>query len=245
MFYGGVEEFRKVLVKFSVQNAFEYRLLKNEQDRVTAKCKFKNETNCRWRVHASPDKPNGCFVIHTYNPEHRCGYIFGQASTRKLTTRVITDLITNDIHNMPGITSRDVKSQVKDKYGLDISYYVAWRSTEARRNLIFGGHSRSYSYIPAYFAEAERTNPDSVFDLELVPETRTFRRCYFVFGACLRSFKSCRPVLMVDGTFTKGKHRGILLSTVGNDGNEGKFVYSAVYLVVYMFSLYSRLPFSV
>lgn len=30
---------------------------------------------------------------------------------------------------------------------------------------------------------------------------------------------------MIDGTFMKGKHRGILLSAMGKDRNEGKLVY--------------------
>lgn len=44
---------------------------------------------------------------------------------------------------------------------------------------------------------------------------------FFAFAASLDGFKHCRPMLMVDGTFLKGKHKGILLSVVGKDGNEG------------------------
>lgn len=31
----------------------------------------------------------------------------------------------------------------------------------------------------------------------------------------------CCLVLMVDGTFLKGRHKGVLLSAVGKNGNEG------------------------
>lgn len=99
-----------------MENAFEYLLVKNERDRVTAECKFKKDTNCEWRVHASPDKPNGCFVNRLHNPERSWGQIFGKSSTRNLNSRMITNLITDDIRNKPGITPRDVRSQVKDKY---------------------------------------------------------------------------------------------------------------------------------
>lgn len=37
---------------------------------------------------------------------------------------------------------------------------------------------------------------------------------FFSFAALLDGFKHCRPMLMVDGTFFKGKHKGILLSAV-------------------------------
>lgn len=48
---------------------------------------------------------------------------------------------------------------------------------------------------------------------------------FFSFAALLDGFKHCRPILMVDGTFFKGKHKGILLSAVGKDGKEGTNVY--------------------
>lgn len=92
-------------------------------------------------------------------------------------------------------------------------------------NVVFGDHNKSYLYLHAYFAEAKRTNPDSVFDLEFHPEKKSFRRCYFAFRACLQGFKSCRHVLMIDGTSLKGKHRGILLSAVGKYENEGNRMY--------------------
>lgn len=111
--------------------------------------------------------------------------------TKKLTSRVIIDLIFDDNRNMPGITPRDVQSPVKDKFGVEISYYVAWRSTKAGRNLIFGDHSKSYSYLPAYFAEAERTNPDSIFNLDLHPQRKNFRHCLALVCTDLNSAGLC------------------------------------------------------
>ncbi|XP_012831333.1 PREDICTED: uncharacterized protein LOC105952335 [Erythranthe guttata] len=140
-----------------------------------------------------------------------------------MTSRVIIDLIEGDIRAMPGITPREVQKQVKEKFGVEISYFVAWKSTDAGRNRIFGDHSSSYAYLPSYFAEAERTNPGSIFNLDIDESKRIFRRCFFAFAACLVGFKSCRPVVMLDGTFLKGKHKGILLSAIGKDGDEGLF----------------------
>lgn len=222
VFPGGVEEFRKALVKFSVELGFEYRCLKNEQSRVYAECKLKDETNCRWEIRATLDRVTDFFVIRSYVPEHDCDQGFGKVQTRKFTARVILDLISDDIRNMPCIRPRDVQRQVKKKFGVDISYFLSWKATEVCKSLIFGDYSKSYSYLPAYFAEVERTNPDSVVALDLDLIKKNFRRCFFAFGASLQGFKSCRPVLMIDGTFMKGKHKGILLSAVGKDGNEGK-----------------------
>lgn len=69
--------------------------------------------------------------------------------------------------------------------------------------------------------EVERSNPGSVVDLDIDPIQKNFKRCFFGFGARIDGFKFCCPVVMVDGTFLKGKHKGGLLSIDGKDRNEG------------------------
>lgn len=84
---------------------------------------------------------------------------------------------------MPGITPRDVIAMVKNKFGVDITYYVAWKSVNAGRDMIFGDHSHSYASLPAYLAEVERSNPGSMVDLDFDPEMNNFRKCVLAFGA--------------------------------------------------------------
>ncbi|XP_012855784.1 PREDICTED: uncharacterized protein LOC105975150 [Erythranthe guttata] len=217
-FAGGADEFRKSLVKFSVEIGFEYEYVKNDTCRVKAECRFKDEKQCPWRIHASVDKSNNHFYIRKYNNNHRCGLFFGTASKKRVTSDVIMELIDGYIRTMPSITPRQIQAQIKENYGLDITYYVSWRSTDGGRDKIFGDHGVSYLYLPAYFREAGRANPGSVFHLQVDEVKNTFRRCFFSFAACLEGFKLCRPVVMIDGTFLNGKHEGILLSAVGKDG---------------------------
>ncbi|XP_012829973.1 PREDICTED: uncharacterized protein LOC105951130 [Erythranthe guttata] len=121
---------------------------------------------------------------------------------------------------MPTITPWQIQAQIKENYGLDITYYVSWRSTDGGRDKIFGDHGLSYSFLPVYFREAEHANQGSVFHLEVDEVKNIFRRCFFSFAACLEGFKLCHLVGMIDGTFLKGKHEGILLSAVKKDGDE-------------------------
>lgn len=71
-----------------------------------------------------------------------------------------------------------------------------------------------------YFAELERANPGSYVDIE-VGLGEKFKRCFFSFAAFLLGFKHCRKMVMVDGTFLKGRHKEVLLSAVAKDGDEG------------------------
>ncbi|XP_012853666.1 PREDICTED: uncharacterized protein LOC105973193 [Erythranthe guttata] len=71
--------------------------------------------------------------------------------------------------------------------------------------------------------EAERKNPGSLFHLEIDDVKKNFRRCFFAFAPCMEGFRFGRPVVMLDGTFFKGKHKGMLLSTVEKDGDQRLF----------------------
>ncbi|XP_012851021.1 PREDICTED: uncharacterized protein LOC105970742 [Erythranthe guttata] len=202
---------------------FEFSYVKNVTTRFTAECRFKNASQCSWRIHASVDKSNDYCYIRSYNKHHQCGMFFGTASKRRLNLVVIIDPIETDIRAMPAITPGEIQSQVKDKFGVDISYWVAWRATDAVRRMIFGDETSSYSYLQSYFDEVGKTNPGSIFHLDVEVEKQIFRRCFFAFAACLDGFKFCRPVVMLDGTFFKGRYKGVLLSAVGKDADEGLF----------------------
>lgn len=186
---------------------------KNESSRVTAECKFKNKSNCGWRIQALHDKANDNFVIRSCYPDHKCGHMFGKASTKKFMSRVIVDLISNDICNIAGDTPHDVQSQVKDQFCVEISYMLlGGRLKLVRLDFWLPQQILLVSSCLLSFAGAERTNPDSVFDLDLNPIKKNFCHCFFAFGARLNRFKFCQPVWVIERIFMKGKCRGILHS---------------------------------
>ncbi|XP_012845834.1 PREDICTED: uncharacterized protein LOC105965829 [Erythranthe guttata] len=136
-----------------------------------------------------------------------------------MTSDIIASMIVNLVRAKPDMVANDVVVDMKLNYGVDISYYVAWRSVTAGKQHVFGDDTSSYSHLPSYFEELGRTNPDSVYNLDIDADTMKFRRCFFAFGACLSGFKSCRPSLSLDGTFLHNKHKGILLTAIGQDGH--------------------------
>ncbi|XP_012832963.1 PREDICTED: uncharacterized protein LOC105953830 [Erythranthe guttata] len=223
VFEGGAKDFRKALCLYAIEMGFEFRYVKNERVRVTAVCKDKDVKDCMWRILASIEHTNGFFYIRRYVKHHTCGSGFATSSKKRLTSDIIAELVMCEVTSKPGWVANDVVVHAKLHFGIDISYYVGWRTIQASREHIFGDHTTSYSYLPSYFDELVRTNPESVYHLDIDQATNRFRRCFFVVGACLMGFKSCRPVLSVDGTLLKGKHREILLAAVGKDGQNALF----------------------
>lgn len=220
-FSGGVVEFRRALIKYSVQVGFEFKFLKNDPARVTAVCKTRGETECPWRIHAVIDMADSSFRISSYDRNHTCGLSFGKVTRKRLNYHIITEIIVEDIRAMPSLTPVQVVAMVKKNYGIDISYCVAWKAMDRGRSLVFGDHTASFSLLDGYLGELERANPGSHVHLDVAADNK-FRMCFFAFGACVMGFKHCRPMLMVDGTFLKGRHKGVLLSAVAKDGDEGE-----------------------
>lgn len=55
-------EFRRALIKFSVQKGFEFVFLKNGPTRVTAACSFRGDKCCPWRIQTVEDVTDRSFV---------------------------------------------------------------------------------------------------------------------------------------------------------------------------------------
>lgn len=150
-FPGGAVEFRRALIKFSVQMGFEFVFLKNGPKRVSAACKMRNEKCCPWRILAVEDETDRSFSISSYERNHTCASAFGNVSRKRVNHHIISDIVVEDIRSMPTLTPVQVQAAVKKNYGLDISYCVAWKAMDRGRSLVFGDHTSSYSILPVYF----------------------------------------------------------------------------------------------
>ncbi|KAL4360827.1 hypothetical protein GQ457_04G010350 [Hibiscus cannabinus] len=74
----------------------------------------------------------------------------------------------------------------------------------------------------------QKYNPGTIADLETLPsymndrvvqEVRQFHRLFWTFPQCINAFKSCKPIIQVDGTFLYGRYKQVLLLAVVQDGN--------------------------
>ncbi|XP_028101783.1 uncharacterized protein LOC114301077 [Camellia sinensis] len=103
---------------------------------------------------------------------------------------------------------------------------------EKARGLVFGDYSSSFDDHRWYVDATNDCNPGSVFDMEFDVDSkgRHFKCLFFAFEAYIHGFKYCRPVLMLDGTFLKGRHKGCLLVATTKDDNQG--LYSLCFAIV-------------
>ena len=109
---------------------------------------------------------------------------------------------------------------------LEYSRMKAYRAKKAADLDIQGTYEKQYAVLWDYGVEIKRSNPGSTveFDCDVDHEgNRVFKRVYICYEGCKSGFRSCRPVIGVDGCHIKGHHTGQLLTAIEIDANNSMF----------------------
>ncbi|KAL5538636.1 hypothetical protein UlMin_046178 [Ulmus minor] len=171
------------------------------------------DTSCSWRVRAKRLEGSGYWMVTKYERKHTCTTDFKKVRYRQATSWVVGECVKKRLINPRRVFKpRDVIDDMKRKFGVDISYSVAWRGREyAYKNLRLGTPEQSYSLLPGYLHMLRETNPDR------------FKYLFIAFDASIKGFQYCRHVVSIDATHMKGKYRGVLFMAVCHDANQQIF----------------------
>ncbi|XP_028080798.1 uncharacterized protein LOC114282353 [Camellia sinensis] len=191
----------------------------NDKDSVTIHCKRMADLGCLWNMHARVKNSSKTFVIKQFDDVHMCGSSFRTIKHTRMTSSMIGGLISSEVRNKALTSVSEVICDCKDYYGTEVSYWRAWMGVEKTRDVIFGDYSSSFDDLRWYVDVANDCNPGSVFDMkfDINSKGRHFKCMFFAFEACIHAFKYCWPVLMLDESFLKGRHKGCLLAVTAKD----------------------------
>lgn len=174
-------------------------------------------------VHGRTDHLSGIFFIRKLENVHNCGASVLKLRHSRATSSLVGKLVVDEIRSQPLKRPVDVVADLKRLYGVSITYNRAWMGVEKAKADTFGDYSTSFDDLRWWVDAARISNPESVFDIEYHVDTNRFSRLFVAFHACISGFNHCRPILFVDGTFLKARHKGCLLAASGKDGNQGLF----------------------
>ncbi|XP_042055142.1 uncharacterized protein LOC121799748 isoform X2 [Salvia splendens] len=211
-------EFREALHKYSIAHGFTYKYKKNDSHRVTAKCKTEG---CPWRIYASRLATTQLICIKKMNPEHTCGGATVKAGYRA-TRGWIGSIIKEKLKVSPNYKPKDIASDIKRDYGIQLNYTQAWRAKEIAREQLQGSYKEAYSQLPYFCEKIMETNPGSLAAFS-TKEDSSFRRFFVSFRASIAGFHQCRPLLFLDSTLLYSKYQGTLLAATAADGNDDFF----------------------
>lgn len=212
-------EFREALHKYSIAHGFAYKYKKNDSHRVTVKCKSEG---CPWRIYASRLATTQLICIKKMSTTHTCEGAAVKARYRA-TRGWVGSIIKEKLKVSPNYKPKDIASDIKREYGIQLNYSQAWRAKEVAREQLQGSYKEAYNQLPYFCEKIMETNPGSIATFA-TKEDSSFHRLFVSFHASISGFQQgCRPLLFLDGTPLNSKYPGTLLAATAADGDDGVF----------------------
>ncbi|XP_038882416.1 protein FAR1-RELATED SEQUENCE 8-like [Benincasa hispida] len=152
--------------------------------------------------------------IHTYRNEILTN------DHRQASSWVLGHLISSKFEDISrSYKPKDIVKDIKQEYGVSLSYDKVWRVREEALVLVWGSPKESYKKLSKFGEALQIENSGSAFKYDL-QEDKYFKHVFMALNASIRGFLNCiRPILIVGGTHLRGKYSGKLLLATGVDGN--------------------------
>ncbi|GFZ09583.1 MuDR family transposase [Actinidia rufa] len=206
--FRSVHEFREALRKYAIANEFTLMYKKNENERVTAKCKAEG---CPWRIHASRLATTQLFCIKKMNATHTCEGVVvptGLQATRNWVAGIIKEKLKVNLDYNP----KDIVNDIKQECGIQIKYYQAWRWKEIAKEQLQGSYKKAYNQLPFYCEKIMETNPAVMNCLDRSPYEYCSR--YFTTDSYRLTYsESINPVPTVDSPVRKESTKSVVTVT--------------------------------
>lgn len=87
--------------------------LKNDATRVTTECMMTSSMGCKWFVHGRVLMNFGIFFIMKLDNVHTCGVVTRRSCSKMVNSRLVSDIVHNDISDNPLTRSIEVKKKVE------------------------------------------------------------------------------------------------------------------------------------
>ncbi|XP_028086007.1 uncharacterized protein LOC114286985 [Camellia sinensis] len=200
---------------------FNFKYVKNDSVRVTTVCSMVKDKGCTYSAHARVLKANQFFYLRKWNSVHSCGVSVRISNHPRVGSDMVVDIMATRVRDRPLTRPTDVILDLKDDYGLDINYRVAWLRVEKAKGELLGAHSLSFDQLRWYREAVMQYNLGSYVHIDYDEHNYRLRLFLISFKACIDGFRHCRPLLFLDETFLKVRFKGFLLAATTKDCNQG------------------------
>ncbi|KAL5582870.1 hypothetical protein UlMin_015312 [Ulmus minor] len=199
---------------------YEFKVHKSSQSLLVVRCM---DNTCSWRVQGMRVQNTECWMVTKFVKEHSYAVDYKREVHRQATSWVIGDCLKNR-YIAPSLTfkPKDIVDDVRERFGVQISYNKARRAHEAAYDTLQGTPEESYSILPGFLHVLVECNLGTTTDLVVTTEGR-FNYYFFALAALQDGYQFCRPVICVDGAHLKEKYKGMMFTSVYKDSNNSIF----------------------
>ncbi|KAL3636861.1 hypothetical protein CASFOL_019160 [Castilleja foliolosa] len=207
---------------YHLNKRLEYRTPRSSKTRLEVVCRYKRH-GCNFLLRAY-EIPGGNWKISKFVAPHTCKIDLNVCGARQVPSKVIAAFFAPELV-LEGrlFRPKEIIFDIEKKYGMNITYDKALKTYHTAYNFIYGEHSKSWQLMLGYFHLLTKENPGTYTNFQ-TDDHDMFKYSFFALHASIKGFNEyCRPVIVVDGTFLKGKSKGVLFVAVTKDGNEQVF----------------------
>ena len=213
-------QWSEVLREFAIQEGFATQKIKNEKYRHIVRCK---DNKCDWRIHCSRLCDEVTWKVKSVKGKHTCAKLVH--NTMASSSWVATELLALFKEN-PTMDYLTMQNYLMERHGIAVPTHVCQRAKKLLREWVEGKHGEAYARLPEYIEVIKEKNPGTIAScITEGPESAPiFKRLFISYEAMITGFKrGCRPLIGVDGCFLKGPYKGVLLTAMDLDPNNGYF----------------------
>ncbi|KAL7191165.1 hypothetical protein ACSBR2_023268 [Camellia fascicularis] len=124
-------------------NSMKFYYVKNDSIWITVVCKFAASAGCTWSIHARLLPSSGVLCVKRFDSVHNCGTAVQTYRNTRTGSKLVSGVVADWVRGQTLVRPTDVVFDLKNDYGLDISYWVAWLGVEKARGEVFGDHAMS------------------------------------------------------------------------------------------------------
>lgn len=211
--FTSVLEFQQMLRRYAMANDFEFKLKKNNTNRVAGECAAEG---CSWKFNAVWVPSTESFKIKTLNNIHTCD---------KETKNWLINTIKERLQESPNLKPKEIADGLLEDFGVESNqnHTQVLPETIISREQLHGSDKDSYNKLPWFCEKIMETNPGSISKL-VIGENKRFKAVFVSFYASLCGFQnSCRPLLFLEATSLKSKYGEVLLTANAIDANDDFF----------------------
>ncbi|KAL5852011.1 hypothetical protein ACOSQ3_007129 [Xanthoceras sorbifolium] len=160
-------------------------------------------------------------MIKTYTAMHEChrAYKSNEAKVKWIASKFETLVKCN-----PDIKIEVISDLLRERFKVNVEIQRLYKAKKEALDALGRDHVECFKHLRKYAFMVQQTNPGSIAYIHLQEPEPTFQRFIMSFEAQRTGFlEGCKPFIGLDGCHLKGPCRGILLSAVALDANNGLY----------------------
>ena len=137
-----------------------------------------------------------------------------------MTSTLIVSRLIEILKSQPNLKIKSIINIAEQIFNYKIKYDKPWRAKQRSWKMIYGSWEEAYEKLPSLLAAMKAANPGMHYEYIPKPNAwqedgmQIFFRAFWCFPQSVESFRHCRPVFSIDGTFLLGKYMGTLLVAI-------------------------------